>query len=109
MNTFPLEFSKHVIFCVIGVLFFVLQYFRQGYKYQLITAAAILGTMLLYVNQSDMWRYGVGIFEAILIVIIFIVMSVEKKKAAAAEQEKTDKEKDQIQEEKEADEEKHES
>ncbi len=109
MNTFPLEFSKHVIFCVIGVLFFVLQYFRQGYKYQLITAAAILGTMLLYVSQSNTWRYGVGIFEAILIIIIFIVMSVEKKKAATAEQEKTDKAQEQIQEEEKADEENHES
>lgn len=96
MNTFPLEFSKHVIFCIIGVLFFVLQYFRQRYKYQLITAAAILGTMLLYINKSDAWRYGVGILELILIIVIFIVMSIEKKKAAADEKEKEDSAQEQI-------------
>ncbi len=106
MNTFPLEFSKHVIFCIIGVLFFVLQYFRQGYKYQLITAAAILGTMLLYVNSSNAWRYGVGILEAILIIVIFVVMSIEKKNAAAEEKEKP--EESQVQESQEADEETHE-
>lgn len=82
MNTFPLEFSKHLIFCIVSVIFFVLQYFRQGFKYQLITAAAIGATLLLYVNSSDTWRNVIGIFEAVMVIMIFAVMAAEKKKAA---------------------------
>ncbi len=88
MNTFPLEFSKHIIFCIIGVAFFLFQYYRQGFKYQLLTAAAIGSTLLLYINDSNIWRYTVGIFEAVLIILIFIIMSSEKKKAAAKEENK---------------------
>ena len=81
MNTFPLEFEKHIAFCVIGFLFFVIQFFRQGFKYQLVTAIAIAGTLLLYINDSTTWRYAVGALELVLLVLIFILMTVEKKKA----------------------------
>lgn len=81
MNTFPLEFSKHVIFCIIGVALFLFQFYRQGFKYQLLTAAAIGATLLLYVNDSSFWRYMIGIVEAVLLIVIFIVMTAEKKNA----------------------------
>ncbi|MDO5559293.1 MAG: hypothetical protein Q4F95_06800 [Oscillospiraceae bacterium] len=87
MYTFPLEFHKHLIFCIIGVAFFLWQYFRQGYKYQLITAGAIASTFLLYLNDSLIFRYSVGILEGIAVIIIFITMSSEKKKE---EQEKAE-------------------
>ncbi|MBR3025798.1 MAG: hypothetical protein IKN85_08295 [Oscillospiraceae bacterium] len=80
MATFPLNTDKHIIFCIIGFVFFMLQFFRQGYKYQIISAFAIASTLLLYVNDSPAWRYAVGIIELILIIAIFVVMSVEKKK-----------------------------
>ena len=81
MNTFPLNFTNHMIFCAIGVVFFLFQFWRQGFKYQIMTAAAIGMTLLLYINDSTTWRYIVGIAEAVLIVAIFITMSAEKKKA----------------------------
>lgn len=87
MNIFPLELKKHIIFCIIGVVFFLFQYFRQGYKYQVITAGAIASTLLLYISSSNIWRYTVGIIEAIAVIAIFIIMSNEKKKA---EQKKTE-------------------
>ena len=80
MNTFPLEFSKHIMFCIIGGVFFLFQYYRQGFKYQLISAASIAGTLLLYINDSETWRYIVGIIELLLIILVFITMSKEKKK-----------------------------
>jgi signal transduction histidine kinase len=80
MATFPLTMDKHIIFCIIGFVFFMLQFFRQGYKYQILSAFAIASTLLLYVNNSPAWRYAIGIIELILIIAIFIVMSVEKKK-----------------------------
>ncbi len=81
MNTFPLAMDKHIIFCVIGFVFFMFQFFRQGFKYQIMTAFAIAATLLLYVNESTAWRYAVGIFELVLIAAIFTVMTIEKKKA----------------------------
>ena len=85
MTTFPLTMDKHIAFCVIGFIFFMIQFFRQGYKYQIISAFAIASTLLLYINDSQTWRYGVGILELVLIIAIFIVMSVEKKKAEQKE------------------------
>lgn len=81
MNTFPLEINKHIIFCIIGFVFFMFQFFRQGFRYQVLTAFAIAATLLLYINDSTAWRYGVGILELILLIAIFIVMTIEKKKA----------------------------
>lgn len=89
MNTFPLDMQKHIIFCVIAAVFFIAQFFRQGFRYQLITAAAVLITLLLYVNSSAVWRNIIGITEAVLIIMIFVVMAVEKKKAAQKEKEET--------------------
>ncbi|MDO5149537.1 MAG: hypothetical protein Q4D76_09110 [Oscillospiraceae bacterium] len=88
MNTFPLELNKHILFCAIGIIFFLFQFFRQGYKYQIMSAAAIGATLLLYISDTTAWRYTVGVLELVLIIAIFVVMSVEKKnaekKAAAA-------------------------
>ena len=81
MNTFPLTFEKHVAFCVIGFIFFVIQFFRQGFKYQLVTGIAIASTLLLYINESTTWRYAVGVLELVLLLLIFILMATEKKKA----------------------------
>lgn len=81
MNTFPLDMDKHIVFCIVGILFFLFQFFRQGFKYQLMTAFAIGATLLLYVNDSTAWRYIIGAAELVLIIAIFIVMSIEKKKA----------------------------
>ena len=80
MATFPLTMDKHIIFCIIGFVFFILQFFRQGFKYQIISAFAIAGTLLLYLNDSTAWRYAVGVLELILIIVIFTVMTIEKKK-----------------------------
>lgn len=88
MNTFPLNFTNHMIFCAIGVVFFLFQFWRQGFKYQIMTAAAIGMTLLLYINDSTTWRYIVGVAEAVLIVAIFITMSAEKKKAEKNAEEK---------------------
>lgn len=85
MNTFPLEFSKHILFCIIGGAFFLFQYYRQGYRYQLLTAGAIGCTLLLYINDSTTWRYIVGVLELLLLVIIFATMSKDRKKAITDE------------------------
>ena len=78
-TVFPLSFSSHVIFCVIAVLFFLIQYIRLRYTYQLLTIFAVAGTMLLYLNDSQTFFYGVGLYELVMMILIAIFISKQKK------------------------------
>lgn len=85
-NIFPLPFPAHVIFVAVAVLFFAIQFIRLKYKYELIMAAAVVCTMLIYVKDSRMWFYSAGILEFGLILTALVVSIVEKRgrKALAA-------------------------
>lgn len=87
MNTFPLSFQQHLIFCIIAILFMVLQFVRQRYWYQLVIAAAIGCSLLIYVNESAGWFYGVGIAELLLMVTSMVLYIVQSRKLAKAEAE----------------------
>jgi|APHig6443717817_1056837.scaffolds.fasta_scaffold07476_5 hypothetical protein len=78
-NTFPLSLTTHIVFCIISAIFFAIQYYRQGYKYQILSIFAIGATMLLYLSQNKMFFYGIGIAELIMVILIFVIMSIEKK------------------------------
>ena len=80
-HVLPLAPTQHIIFCVLSILFFLIQYLRQGHKYQLLTVFAIAGTFLIYANPSKMFFYGIGIFEMVMMVLIFITLTMEKKKS----------------------------
>ena len=41
INVFPISFEKHVGFCIIAAVFFLLQFVRTKRWYQLVLAAAI--------------------------------------------------------------------
>lgn len=88
MNSFPLEFTNHIRFCIIGIAFFLVQYARQGFKYQLLSAAAIGMTLLLYISDNEIFRNAIGIIELIIIIAIFILSSSEKKKLEKEKKEK---------------------
>ena len=51
-NFFPISFTSHITFCVIAIIFFLIQYIRLRYTYQLLTIVAVAGTLLLYLNDS---------------------------------------------------------
>ncbi len=84
-SVFPLTFQSHIIFCIIAVAFFIFQFARQKNTYQILTIFAILATLLLYLNESKILFYGVGIAELILLISIGILSSREKKKQAVME------------------------
>lgn len=81
-NVFPLTFQSHIIFCVVAVAFFIFQYARLKCPYQLMTVFAVLATLVLYVNDSQILFYGVGIFELIMLIIIAISISKTRRKQA---------------------------
>jgi len=81
-SVFPLTFQSHIVFCIIAVAFFIFQYVRTKAPYELMTVFAVLATLALYINDSKIIFYGVGLFELIMIIVIAISMSVTKKKLA---------------------------
>ncbi len=78
-SIFPLPLTSHIIFVVIAVVFFIIQFIRLKNKYQIVMAAVAAVTMLIYVNDSKVWFYGVGILELGLLVLALILSIVEKK------------------------------
>lgn len=85
MNTFPLTFQQHLIFCIVAVLFLVLQFVRQRYWYQLVIAGAIAGSLLIYVNENTGWFYSVGVAELLLMLVAIVLYVVQSKIIAKAE------------------------
>lgn len=87
-SVFPLTFQSHIVFCIVAVAFFIFQYIRLKAPYQLMTVFAILATLALYINDSKIVFYSVGIFELVMIIAIAFSMSVTRKKQARKETEK---------------------
>lgn len=83
-SLFPLSFQSHIIFCIVSVLFFAVQFIRMRCKYQIIAPIAILSTLLVYVSEEKVFFYSVGVLELILLIVLTVVMNKEKKAIEAA-------------------------
>ncbi len=92
MNTFPLSFEQHMIFCAIAVVFLVLQFIRQRYWYQPVVAAAVAASLLIYVNESEKWFYTVGAAELVMMLTAMVLYIVQARKLAKAEKAKAEAE-----------------
>ncbi|NLK71345.1 MAG: hypothetical protein GX286_07925 [Clostridiales bacterium] len=79
-NIYPLPFSTHLAFCLFSVAFFLFQYYRTGYKYQLLMAFAIPATLLIYISSNKLFFYSIGIFELIMLILVSISIAKEKKR-----------------------------
>ncbi|NLP26947.1 MAG: hypothetical protein GX365_06325 [Clostridiales bacterium] len=79
-NIFPLSFSTHIAFCLFSVAFFLFQYYRTGYKYQILMAFAIPATLLIYVSNSKILFYAIGIFELTMLILVAVSIAKEKKR-----------------------------
>ncbi|MBR6717152.1 MAG: hypothetical protein IKI77_02275 [Oscillospiraceae bacterium] len=83
---FTISMEKHIIFCIIAVVFFLLQFLRTKRLYQLILAIAVPVSMVIYLApENDTVFYGVGIAEAVLLVLAFFANIIQNRKAAKAE------------------------
>ncbi len=79
-SIFPIGMNKHIGFCVIAAVFFILQFIRNKYWYELVLAAAVLCSLLVYVSDSPAWFYGVGILEAVLLIAAIVVYFIQYRK-----------------------------
>ena len=85
---FPISMEKHIIFCVIAALFFLLQFIRTKQWYQLVMAIAVPLSLLIYIDEENTALfYAVGILEAVLLcgaLVLYIVQSRRQNKEDAA-------------------------
>ena len=92
-TVFPLPFQSHLIFCVIATIFFVIQFIRMRRMYQLIFAVAVPATLLLYINESRTWFYGIGVFELVMLILAIVTVCIDHARAKKnAPKGKTDEE-----------------
>lgn len=89
-NIFPLPFTAHLIFMAIAFTFFLIQFIRLRYKYQLILAIASTCSALVYFQNTRIWFYGVGLVEFGLLLIALVMAIVEKRSRKALEKKAED-------------------
>ncbi|MBQ7132283.1 MAG: hypothetical protein IJO29_06890 [Oscillospiraceae bacterium] len=78
---FPLAFREHLIFGIVGVVFFLFQYYRLKRNYQVLMALAIGATFLLYLGKS--MHNIIGIVELVLMTLVVVSLvkdSIDEKK-----------------------------
>lgn len=87
-NLFPFPFKTHIIFCFIAVVFFIMQFFREGKPYQAIMGVAIPFSLVIWLSDSRTLFYAVGITEAVLLLLAFVTAIIfrNKNKTTAAEE-----------------------
>lgn len=90
-SIFPLPFAAHMIFVAIAFTFFLIQFIRLRYKYQLILAVASTCSALIYFQNTKTWFYGVGLVEFGLL-LLALVMAIVEKRSRKAREKKTDTE-----------------
>ena len=77
---FPISFNAHIIFTIVAVVFFLMQYSRQKQLYQLLSAIAIPLPLILYITSSEIVFYAIGIIELIMVVFIALMLFSSGKK-----------------------------
>ena len=83
---FPITMEKHIVFCAVAAVFFLLQFIRTKRIYQLILAIAVPVSLLIYIApENETLFYGVGIAEAVLLVLAFVLNIVQSRRDAKAE------------------------
>ncbi len=90
-NLFPFPFKIHLIFCIVGFFFFIIRFIYDKKPYQAILALAIPFSMTLWLSDSRVWFYTVGIIELVLILaasissIVYNIKHPQPKEAEKAE------------------------
>ena len=91
-DMFPFPFSLHIAFVCVATIFFILRFSKHKQPFQLIFAAAIPLSLLIWLTSGHRTMYyALGIIEVLLIVaalVSSIVMSAKNK--PAKDEEKND-------------------
>ncbi len=98
-SLFPFPFHIHIIFTCLALVFFIIQYSKEKKPYQLLMAIAIPVSLAIWLSDSKILFYIVGIAELILLsaaLVTSIVGYIKNKgndtESASAEEKKSDDE-----------------
>lgn len=79
-TTFPLPLPYHIVLCVLGCVFFLAQFIRLKKPYQLMMAAAMPASLLIYIQpENNTLFYTVGLLiglDMLLALVISIVLRI---------------------------------
>lgn len=78
---FPFPFKLHLIFCIISLLFFLYQFFKEKKYYQLIMGIAIPFSLIIHISENRTLFYTVGAVEAVLLIAAFIASFFDNRRA----------------------------
>lgn len=86
---FPISADKHIIFCIIATILFLLQFIRTKRWYQLLMAIAVPCSLLIYINpENEYVYYGIGVMEGVMLLAALVLNIVQSRKIAKAEKQK---------------------
>ena len=78
---FPIEMKVHIIYALISLFVFGMQFIRLRKKYHLVLAIAVPASLLAYVIDSRAFFYALGIAEgAALIAALVLAKTVDRDK-----------------------------
>lgn len=86
---FPVSADKHIIFCIIATILFLLQFVRTKRWYQLLMAIAVPCSLLIYINpENEYIYYGIGVMEGVMLLAALVLNIVQSYRIAKAEKQK---------------------
>lgn len=84
---FPIKPEMHIIFALISLLVFGMQFIRYRKKYHLLLAIGIPCSLLPYLSDNKMLFYGVGIAEVVLLIAALVLAKTVDREPAALQTE----------------------
>jgi hypothetical protein len=77
---FPLPLNIHIIFAAISLVFLTISFIRERYSYKLFLLAGVMGTLLVYADDSTPFFFFLGGLEFTILIITIITMRQAYKK-----------------------------
>lgn len=83
----PLNFTAHLVFCLIATAVYCTQYYRKKSPHYLLLALAVDGTFLTQINTDSWFIMALGVLEIVLLAAaaVFAFRASKAKKAELAQ------------------------
>lgn len=99
-SLFPFPFSMHLALVCIGAAFFVYRYTVQKRPNQMLMAIAMIASMAVWLSESRVLYYVVGVMELVLLVSCFVTSlifkPVDESEAESSDEKAAAEEKDAV-------------
>lgn len=76
---FPIPLSYHIAFVALSFIFLTISFIIKRHSYKLFLLAGVMGTLLVYADDSSTFFFLLGGFEFIILIITIITMRKAQK------------------------------